>query len=94
MASRIARKIAAWRMRRAPEANGRPMVRVTLRSSSRSHMSLTTQPAPRIRKLPRKNKAISHSVCGHGAFASSSDQSPGKNSSQAPIGRSSRASNA
>ena len=36
------------RMRSAPLASGRAAVRVTRRSMSRSHMSLTTQPAPRI----------------------------------------------
>jgi len=46
--SSTARKASAWRGRSAPEARGRPAVRGTMRSISRSHRSLTTQPAARI----------------------------------------------
>ena len=46
----------------APEASGRPAVRATCRSMSRSHRSFTTQPAARITRLPIANSATSHAL--------------------------------
>ncbi len=91
MQSSPARNTAACRIESAPEANGRPAVRATIRSILRSHMSFTTQPALRMTTEPMPNSRISRSVSGQGARASRMLHKPGRNSSQAPIGRSSRA---
>ena len=61
-ASNTARKARACRARSAPEASGRPAVRLTRRSMSRSHRSFTTQPAARMTMLPRANSRTSRSV--------------------------------
>jgi hypothetical protein len=93
IASCSARKTSARFIEIAPLAIGRPAVRVTRRSKSRSAMSLMVQPAPRITTAPMA-KRISSLRLGPspGGAASAMDHQPGKSSSQLPIGRSSRAS--
>lgn len=79
-----------------PAASGRLAVRITRASISRSIMSLNVQPAPRMTNAPRPNSAI----CEMGgkivpwSLASKRPQRHGKNKSQVPIGRSSRAKRA
>ena len=55
---KTARKLNAKGMDTAPDAKGRSWVLATARSKSRSHKSLTTQPAPRITIAPIKNSAM------------------------------------
>ena len=90
-ASRMARKMRALIGWSWPEASGRLAVRVTCASSLRSHRSFTTQPAPRMVMAPRKNKIVSQSPVFRLGAARQMDQRPGRNNSQAPIGRSNRA---
>jgi hypothetical protein len=94
MVSSPARRIAACHICSAPDARGRLAVRATFRSRSRSHISLTTQPAPRMTMLPMANNATSHAVRPAGAPPSSNPHRPGKNNNQAPIGLSSRSKSA
>jgi len=49
----------AWRSEIAPLAIGRPRVRATRESKSRSTMSFKVQPAPRMAMAPMPNSAIS-----------------------------------
>ena len=69
-------------------------MRATLRSMSRSHRSFTTQPAERITTAPTANSTTSRIASTTLGRPSRIPHSPGRNSSQAPIGRSSRASSA
>ena len=59
---------------------------------SRSHRSFTTQPAVRITTLPSANSTIRRADSRGADPDSRMPQSPGRNSSQMPIGRSTRAS--
>lgn len=81
-------RIASFTLR-SPRARGRFCVRSTFLSNSRSHMSLIIQPAPRIRMLPIRKSVHSNAGTFPGD-ASVKPQSPGKNRSQIPIGRSMR----
>ena len=63
-----------------------------MRSMSRSHRSFTTQPAARITTAPMPNSTISRTASRGAGPDSRMPHSPGRNSSQMPIGRSSRAS--
>jgi hypothetical protein len=57
-------------------------------------MSFTTHPAARIAMLPARNSPASRAPRAASGAASTIDHSPGRNSSQNPIGRSARASSA
>ena len=71
---------------KAPLARGRPLVLSTLLSRSRSHKSLTVQPAPLRRIAPVPNKASS---TGSGRLpegaASAIDQKHGHTKSHVPV---------
>ena len=67
----------------------KPAVRVTRRSMSRSHMSLTTHPAARITRAAEAEQNQQGRPCGPAvARARRMLHRPGRNSNQAPIGRS------
>ncbi len=54
----VAKNMVAFLGDIKPLANGRFFVRSTILSKSRSHRSLTTQPAPRIMTAPITNNKI------------------------------------
>ena len=81
---------AAWRTLTAPLGIGRPAVRATRASKSRSAMSLRVQPAPRMIAAPMANSASSQGS-GQPGVASAVLHQQGNISSQMPIGRSMRA---
>jgi hypothetical protein len=93
--SRKARKASsapnckAWRTLSAPLVTGRPAVRLTWRSNSRSATSLMQQPAERISTVPAVNTA-SRCQPGKPSAASHSAVSVGHSSSSQPAGRSQR----
>ena len=93
-ASNTARNTSACRTETAPDAKGRPRVRSTNRSMSRSNRSFTTQPAPRISTAPTANSNASRTPSATLGAASAKAQNPGSASSQMPIGRSRRISSA
>ena len=78
-----------------PEGIGRERVRATCASRSRSTMSFQVQPQPRITKAPTKNSSTCQgtgSAAPAAMAASPADHQHGISNSQAPIGRSKRAS--
>ncbi len=58
ISDKVAKNAAAFLVDIAPLAMGRDFVRSTSLSKSRSHMSFTTQPAPRIIIAPIINSAM------------------------------------
>ena len=73
----------------APRVTGRPAVRLTWRSKSRSATSLTQQPALRIRMVPKVN-TVNKCQPGKPPAAIHKADSVGHSSSSQPAGRSQR----
>lgn len=93
-----ANQVHACGIETAPDARGRSMVRATLRSSLRSHISLTVQPAPRVTRAPTPKTASMPAYEVSGADVEKAaivkDHVQGLYSSHMPIGLSYRESSA
>lgn len=94
VASKKRSSVSACLVPIVPLAIGRDFVRLTFWSISRSHRSLMIHPAARMVIAPKKNSVLMYSVFASMFFrppeASAMPHSPGSNSSQMPMGRSSR----
>ena len=91
-ASSSTQEISAWRGRTAPEASGRPAVRATLPVHVAVPHVVDHAAGGAHHHGADRESAISRSAPAGARRASRIHHSPGRNSSHAPIGRSSRAS--
>lgn len=94
ISNKVARKSVACFTLIWPLAIGRFLVRSTRLSRSRSHISLMTQPAPRMIIAPKENKQIIYKVCNDTFCIAFVDNAiphrEGRSKSHIPIGRSKR----